>query len=86
MFTHNDLSMCDILLDDDGQVWVVDWNEAGFYPRWFEHLGMQMSATRRLVDSWGMTQFMGELAFGMKEWMKRIGISNRCVGDGWEWR
>jgi hypothetical protein len=36
--------MRNILLDDDGMVWVVDW--AGFYPTWFEYLGMCFAAQK----------------------------------------
>src|SRR6266481_2679727 len=34
------VAMCNILLDGNGQLWVVDWNCAGFCPTWFKYLGM----------------------------------------------
>jgi hypothetical protein len=38
--------MRNILLDDDGMVWVFDWGWAGFYPAWFEYLGMRFAAQK----------------------------------------
>jgi len=32
--------MRNIMLGSDGRVWLVDWEYAGFYPRWFEYAGM----------------------------------------------
>lgn len=40
VFTHNDLNMRNLLLDDQHVLWVVDWGFSGFYPPWFEYLGM----------------------------------------------
>lgn len=40
VFTHHDLAPRNIILDPTGQLWLVDWDEAGFYPRYFEYAGM----------------------------------------------
>ena len=37
VLTHNNLSMRNILLDSNGQIWIADWNWAGFYSTWFEY-------------------------------------------------
>jgi hypothetical protein len=75
IFTHNHLSMCNILLDDDGQLWIVDWDCAGFYPTWFEYLGMRFAARNALEpSSWRMAiNFIVEPSFEMARWMSRIG-------------
>ena len=36
VFTHNDLNMRNLLLDDHHVLWVVDWGFSGFYLPWFE--------------------------------------------------
>jgi len=36
--------MYNILFDDDGKLWIVDWKCAGFYPTWFESLAMRIAA------------------------------------------
>ncbi|KAH9931166.1 kinase-like domain-containing protein [Epithele typhae] len=36
VFTHLDLSPRNVLLGDDGQVWLIDFGLSGFYPQWFE--------------------------------------------------
>ncbi|KAL8403398.1 hypothetical protein RB594_008596 [Gaeumannomyces avenae] len=41
VFTHTDLAPRNLILEDGtGGLWVVDWDEAGFYPRYFEYAGM----------------------------------------------
>lgn len=40
VFTHHDLAPRNIVLDHEGQLWIIDWDEAGFYPRFFEYAGM----------------------------------------------
>ncbi|KAH7887192.1 hypothetical protein F5I97DRAFT_1927485 [Phlebopus sp. FC_14] len=32
VFTHGDLNATNIMLDDDGALWLIDWGAAGFYP------------------------------------------------------
>ncbi len=33
--------MQNLMLGKDGQLWVVDWADAGFYPEWFEGANMK---------------------------------------------
>ncbi|KAG8411156.1 hypothetical protein J3459_016601 [Metarhizium acridum] len=40
VFTHHDLSPRNIMLDPSGQLWLIDWDYAGFYPEFFEYAGM----------------------------------------------
>jgi aminoglycoside phosphotransferase (APT) family kinase protein len=41
VFTHHDLAPRNLLLDRRGQLWVLDWDYAGWYPRYFEYAAMQ---------------------------------------------
>lgn len=45
VFTHHDLAPRNILLDYSGQLWLVDWDYAGFYPRYFEYASMYNFST-----------------------------------------
>lgn len=36
VFTHNDLHMGNIMISDDGVVYLIDWELSGFYPEPFE--------------------------------------------------
>ncbi|KAG5651795.1 hypothetical protein H0H81_007381 [Sphagnurus paluster] len=40
VFTHNDLCPRNIILGEDGRLWMIDFGESGFYPPWFEYLSM----------------------------------------------
>lgn len=47
VFTHLDLHPLNLILGDDGQLWVIDWQTAGWYPSWFESASMQLFARRK---------------------------------------
>jgi len=41
IFTHTDLAPRNIMFEEaTGKIWVIDWDLAGFYPRYFEAAGM----------------------------------------------
>lgn len=40
VFTHHDLAPRNILLDESGRLWLVDWDIAGWYPCYFEYAAM----------------------------------------------
>ncbi|KFX92847.1 hypothetical protein V490_05156 [Pseudogymnoascus sp. VKM F-3557] len=42
---HLDLNERNILIDDDGNVWLIDWGLAGAYPPWFEKAQLTWGAT-----------------------------------------
>jgi hypothetical protein len=76
VFTHNDLNMRNILIDDDEKLWIVDWAWSGFYPPWFEYLGMQFASRKdRDPQDWqNAIRFMAEPAFDIEDWLATIGI------------
>lgn len=41
VFTHHDLAPRNILLAPSGQIWILDWDFAGFYLIYFEYASMQ---------------------------------------------
>ncbi|KAI0720730.1 kinase-like domain-containing protein, partial [Cerioporus squamosus] len=41
VFTHSDLFLRNIILGDDGRIWLIDFGCAGIYPRWFEGYSMK---------------------------------------------
>ncbi|KAG6236557.1 hypothetical protein E4U25_003610 [Claviceps purpurea] len=41
VFTHHDLAPRNIILDPEGQLHVIDWDLAGFYPEFFENCATQ---------------------------------------------
>ena len=40
VFTHHDLAPRNVMLDTLGQMWLLDWDFAGFYPPYFEYASM----------------------------------------------
>ena len=41
VLTHLDIHPNNIIIGDDGRVWLIDWEFAGFYPQWFEYASMR---------------------------------------------
>ncbi|GLB36840.1 putative choline/ethanolamine kinase [Lyophyllum shimeji] len=41
VLTHLDLHPNNVIVGDDGRVWLIDWETAGFYPQWFEYASMR---------------------------------------------
>lgn len=51
VFTHHDLAPRNMILEDaTSDIWVVDWDEAGWYPMYFEHAGMR---NFMIPEHWG---------------------------------
>lgn len=40
VLTHGDINPRNLLVGDDGRLWMIDWEWSGFYPQWFEHIAM----------------------------------------------
>lgn len=45
VFTHQDLQMRDIILGKDGKIWAIDWGQSGFYPEYFEFIGLTLESS-----------------------------------------
>ncbi|KAH9912623.1 kinase-like domain-containing protein [Epithele typhae] len=41
VMTHCDLNMRNILVGDDGRLYLLDWGYSGFYPPWFEYVNWE---------------------------------------------
>ncbi|KAF8638453.1 hypothetical protein AX16_010504 [Volvariella volvacea WC 439] len=37
VFTHGDFLPCNLILNNSGRVWVVDWQLAGWYPAYLKY-------------------------------------------------
>ncbi|KAG6218358.1 hypothetical protein E4U34_004187 [Claviceps purpurea] len=77
VFTHHDLAPRNIILDPEGQLHVIDWDLAGFYPEFFEYAGMHnfftTGWTRFALWRWKVFTW---IACGLYDkeckWLKRI--------------
>lgn len=54
VFCHQDLCLRNMLLGDDGVLYILDWEWAGFYPEWLEFAGM----TRYSYQPWSFRTFI----------------------------
>ncbi|KAI0314735.1 kinase-like domain-containing protein, partial [Amylostereum chailletii] len=44
VLTHHDPNPRNVLVGDDGRLWLVDWAWSGFYPPWWEFVAMRRQA------------------------------------------
>ncbi|KAG1649173.1 Vanadium-dependent bromoperoxidase [Nymphon striatum] len=60
-FVHGDIRADNLLIDDDDQVWIVDWAHAMAGPAWFDHIAMipsiAMQSGRSAADLWAMSAY-----------------------------
>lgn len=40
-----------VIIDDNSQIWLIDWEHAGFYPQWFEYTAM-CNADWKIFGRW----------------------------------
>ncbi|TFK57713.1 hypothetical protein OE88DRAFT_1731036 [Heliocybe sulcata] len=46
ILTHCNLSTRNIVVGEDGRLWLVDWGMSGFFPPWFEYIATMSAAFR----------------------------------------
>lgn len=77
VFVHNDLCMRNIILGDDGQVWIIDWGVSGFYPEFFEFTNMQLAVASDwsvVPTSWkACVPFIADPYYARKLWVLGLG-------------
>lgn len=44
VLTHQDITMRNIIVGDDGRLLLIDWSWAGFYPPWFEFVVIRIQS------------------------------------------
>ena len=63
VFTHHDLAPRNLLLSPSGELWLLDWDLAGFYPVYFEYAAMQ---NFHMPQNWG---FFAKLRWHLFSWI-----------------
>lgn len=76
VFAHHNLTPKNILLDDHGVVWLINWSRAGFYPSWSEYLGIQFGADiYSHTKSWKYcVKYMTQPDFQVEKCMREMGF------------
>lgn len=77
VFTHQDLNMRNLIVGDDGRLWVIDFGWAGWYPRWFEYVAMKKQAeneesvTKRKEPLWdAFIPFVCDPYYKQERWLE----------------
>lgn len=71
VFTHLDLHPRNLLLSNDGTLYVIDWQVSGFYPEWFEYANMWNSSSPTFWKF--LVPFMAGFHGKMMEYYRNIG-------------
>ncbi|KAK0441504.1 kinase-like domain-containing protein [Desarmillaria tabescens] len=75
VLVHHDLNMRNIILGDDGQIWLIDWGWSGFYPPWWEYVSMKKQAEKNWAFMVLFIPFICDPFFRQDMWLKRM---RRC--------
>lgn len=52
VLTHGDVSVYNVRLGTDGKVWLIDWDNAGVYPQWFEYASIMAYSNTITPRGW----------------------------------
>ncbi|OCH86603.1 kinase-like protein [Obba rivulosa] len=78
VLTHGDIAWRNLILGDDGKLWLIDWGSSGVYPPWFEYAAM-----RRLYESRFWTYIRRFVAGAYKKQeLFRLAI-DWAIGEAW---
>lgn len=79
VFTHGDLNPTNLLLSNDGVLWVIDWQTSGFYPIWMELVGLSWS------DRWSRS-WQRYYPFMAGRYHRSVGFWSWALGDISRWQ
>ncbi len=69
VFTHQDLAPRNLFVDNQGDLWLVDWGSSGWYPKYFEYVSMQSFD----ASNWGLA---ARLRWFLFNWVS-VGVFRR---------
>ena len=78
VLTHQDLNLRNIIVGEDGRLWIVDWAWAGYYPPWFEYVAMGRQNEDEMISGtndkfWkAMVPFICGPYSGQERWLWRM--------------
>lgn len=80
VFNHQDLNMRNMIVGDDGRLWLIDFGLTGWYPRWFEYVAMKKLAkneervVKRKEPLWDtLIPFICNPYYQQERWLKWMG-------------
>ncbi|KAI6106138.1 kinase-like domain-containing protein [Pisolithus croceorrhizus] len=80
VLTHQDINLRNIILGDDGRLWIIDWGWSGYYPPWFEFVATERQAELPVVsgtddDLWKkLAPFICGPYFTQKRWLENMSL------------
>ena len=74
VLTHHDLNPRNIMVGDDGRLWLIDFGWSGLYPPWVEFVSMRIQAERakHLVGWSAMIPLVCGWYRDQDEWFRRV--------------
>ncbi|KAI6015884.1 kinase-like domain-containing protein [Pisolithus microcarpus] len=76
VLTHQDINLRNIILGDDGRLWLIDWGWSGYYPPWFEFVATLTQAENPIISGtddelWkSLIPFICGPHFMQEEWLE----------------
>ncbi|KAI5994791.1 kinase-like domain-containing protein [Pisolithus albus] len=80
VLTHQDINLRNIILGDDGRLWLVDWGWSGYYPPWFEFVATLTQAEDPIISGaddelWkSLIPFICGPYFAQRKWLDNMSM------------
>lgn len=75
-FVHGDIITSNVLKDRSGELFIIDFSVANYYPRIQE---LAVLLCNILFDEYNPAKFLKDYEFALKEYQKRIGLTSKEI-------
>ncbi|KAF8165475.1 kinase-like domain-containing protein [Crassisporium funariophilum] len=80
VLTHQNLNRRHVIVGEDGRLWIINWEWAGYYPPWFEYVAMQRQNEDERISGtddefWeALIPFICGPYFRQERWLSRMSL------------
>ena len=83
VMTHADLDLGNIMIDESGHVWLIDFGASGYFPKWYEYItAVQIARVKKAPNTWlALLPLVTGPYFAHEAYAEQVGIVSRREHD-----